>query len=218
MSEFGLCGECWREMSMIGGLVCDACGLPLPGENPDGAVYCDTCLIAPKPWQRGRAALLYKGTARRMVLALKHGDRHDLVKPMAGWMAVRAKELIRQDTLIAPVPLHWRRLFRRRYNQAAMLAESIAKICSVEYCPDLLRRRRATVKQDGLSRAERYENQNRAFLVPDNRKPLIKGRSVLLVDDVMTSGATLSACTEACFAQDASLVNVLVLARVARDT
>lgn len=205
-------------MPFIGGLVCDSCGVPLPGEQHEMAAVCDSCLAAPKPWAQGRAALLYEGTARRMVLGLKHGDRHDMVRPLASWMAARAGGLISADTLVAPVPLHWRRMLSRRFNQAAMLAKAVAQKHNVDFCPDLLLRNRATVMQEGMTREERFENQRRAFQVPPKRVQQIAGKTVLLVDDVMTSGATLGSCTEACYAANAKLVNVLVLARVARDT
>jgi ComF family protein len=217
-SEFALCGACWGNTPFISGLVCDACSLPLPGEGAGDTEYCDACLIAPRPWGRGRAVMRYDGTARRLVLALKYGDRLDLARPMAMWFLPLMQEIKASDHLLAPVPLHPRRLFFRRFNQAALLAEQLGKLCGLACCPDLLRRNRATRRQDGMSREDRFENQRQAFSVPEARKWRVQGRNILLIDDVMTSGATLSACTEACFAAGAVEVNVLVLARVARDT
>jgi len=218
MAEFALCGTCWRDLPMIDGLACDSCGHPLPGDVGEGAALCDTCLTTPNPWTKGRAALVYDGTARRLILYLKHGDRQDLVAPMAAWMAARARDLIGRDTLVAPVPLHWRRMFSRRFNQAALLAENVAKIHDLRYCPDLLHRERATKMQEHMNAEQRRENQRRAFVIPAKRRAMIEGRDVLLIDDVMTSGATLGACAEACLTVNAKTVNVLVLARVARDT
>jgi ComF family protein len=218
MAEFALCGTCWRDLPMIDGLACDSCGHPLPGDVGEGAALCDTCLTTPNPWTKGRAALVYDGTARRLILYLKHGDRQDLVAPMAAWMAARAHDLIGRDTLVAPVPLHWRRMFSRRFNQAALLAENVAKIHDLPYCPDLLHRERATKMQEHMNAEQRRENQRRAFVIPAKRRAMIEGRDVLLIDDVMTSGATLGACAEACLTVNAKTVNVLVLARVARDT
>lgn len=215
--EFGLCGACWREMPFNSGLSCDGCGQPLPGDD-DGKELCDTCLTAPKAWQRGRAALIYEGTARRLILGLKYGDRQELAIPMARWMAEQGADILRSRVLIAPVPLHWRRFFSRRYNQAALLAECVAKTVGTDYCPDLLLRTRATRKQEGMSREERFENQRQAFVISVRRQALVQEKHVVLIDDVMTSGATLSACAEACLAAGATNVDVLVLARVARDT
>ena len=116
-SDFGLCGSCWRDTPFISGLVCDLCGVPLPGEETGKAEHCDDCLTIARPWSRGRAALLYKDNARHMVLALKHSDRLDLVRPAATWMLRAAAPILEPGMLVAPVPLHWQRLFRRRYNQ-----------------------------------------------------------------------------------------------------
>lgn len=127
-------------MRFITGLACDACGVPLPGENKDEVAHCDSCLIAPRPWAQGRAALLYEGMARRLVLSLKHGDRQDLVIPMARWMAKKSRDLAAENAVIAPVPLHWWRMFRRRYNQSALLAKRIAGERGFDFCPDLLLR------------------------------------------------------------------------------
>ncbi len=217
VSEFALCGACWREMPFITGTVCDGCGVPLPGAAAALGALCDSCLVAPHPWQRGRAALLYEGTARRMILALKHGDRQEMIQPMAAWLAQHAADVFGVDTLVVPVPLHWRRMVSRRFNQAAMLAAALAVRLGAECCPDLILRHRATRMQEGMSREERFANQRLAFRVPKNRTAVVAGRAVVLVDDVMTSGATLAACAEACLSAGADSVNVLVLARVARD-
>jgi len=217
-SDFALCGACWRDMPFISGLVCDACGVPLPGGTVGETEYCDACLTTPRPWRRGRAAVTYDGSARRLILALKHGDRLDLAYPMADWMAEAARALPRENTLIVPVPLYWRRLLMRRCNQAALLAGLVAKRLRQPYCPDVLHRIHATRMQQSMTREERFENQRAAFVVAKRHHAKIAGKNVLLVDDVLTSGATLSACTEACLTAGAQSVNVLVLARVARDT
>ncbi|EEW24916.1 ComF family protein [Rhodobacter ferrooxidans] len=216
-TDFGLCSKCWRETPFITGLVCDKCGTPLPGEDPGNAVHCDDCLTIARPWVQGRAALLYKGNGRRLVLALKHGDRLDLAKPAAGWMRQAAAPLLHPDMLVAPVPLHWLRLLKRRYNQAALLSGALAKAADLAHCPDLLIRRRNTDSQEGRDRDGRFANLVGAFRVNPARDWQIAGRRVLLVDDVMTSGATLAACTEACLAAGATEVSVLALARVAKD-
>lgn len=216
-SDFGLCGPCWRDTPFIAGLVCDACGIPLPGDDSGSPVHCDDCLTLARPWAQGRAALLYKDNGRKMVLQLKHGDRLDLAKPAGAWLFRAAKPLLRPDTLIAPVPLHWLRLLRRRYNQSALLAASLARLAQLDHCPDLLVRPKRTPSQEGRDRHARFENMQDAIRVHPRRAARLQGRHVLLVDDVMTSGATLAVAADACLAAGAAQVCVLVLARVAKD-
>ena len=215
-TDFGLCGECWRDTPFIAGLACSKCGTPLPGEDADPGVLCDDCLTIARPWGHGRAALLYKDNARKLVLSLKHGDRLDLARPAAGWMMRAALPILRPGMLIAPVPLHWMRLLKRRYNQSALLSAGVAALAGFEHCPDLLQRRRSTGTQDDRSRDGRFANMAGAITAHPRHAKRIEGRHVLLVDDVMTSGATLAATAEACIAHGASEVSVLVMARVVK--
>jgi ComF family protein len=216
-SDFGLCGDCWRETPFISGLVCDQCGVPLPGGDSNERALCDDCLTVARPWDRGRAALIYGGNGRNLVLALKHGDRMDLARPAAAWMTKAAQPILLPGMLVVPVPLHWMRLFRRRYNQAALLSRAIARSAGLEHCPDALQRKRSTGNQDGKTRDARFANLVGAFTVPRSREAKVRHRDLLLVDDVMTSGATFAAATEALFAAGARSVSVLGLARVAKD-
>ncbi len=215
--DFGLCGACWRETPFIGGLVCDRCGAPLPGEDEGRPEYCDDCLTLARPWDRGRAALLYKDNGRKLVLALKHGDRLDLVRPATVWLMRAAAPILKPCMLVVPVPLHWSRLFRRRYNQSALLSGAIAQASGSDHCPDLLIRRRKTDSQDGRNRDERFANLAGAIQIHPRHAGRLTGRNVLLIDDVMTSGATLAAAADACLAAGADTVSTLVLARVAKD-
>lgn len=217
ISDFGLCADCWRETPFIGGLVCDLCGVPLPGTEADGQVICDDCMTIARPWGQGRAALLYRDNARNLVLAFKHGDRMDLARPAGAWMLKAAQPILRPGMLVVPVPLHWFRLFRRKYNQAALLANTVARSAGLEHCPDALIRRRPTGTQDGRTRDGRFANLAGAFTVPNRRNRMVQDRDILLVDDVMTSGATFAGATEALFSAGARSVNVLSLARVAKD-
>lgn len=170
----------------------------------------------PKPWIQGRAALLYQDRARSLVLGLKHGDRSEIARPAALWMMQAARDMLSDDMLVAPVPLHRFRLLKRRYNQSALLSDALAREKSLDHCPDLLMRIRSTVSQDGKSATERAENIEGAITVHPKRASRIKGRKILLVDDVITSGATLSVSTRACLDAGADQVFVLALARVDR--
>ncbi len=210
-----LCGGCWPQAHFISGLICDACGAPLPGESQDEIQYCESCHRAPPSWQRGRAVALYEGPIRRLTLAFKHGDRLEIMLPVGKWMAQAAIDLIENETLVTAVPLYWSRILRRRYNQAALLGETIAKTRHLEFVPDILKRVRPTAVQRGMTREERFENQLGAIQISARMASRISGRSVLIADDVMTTGATLSACAESCLSNGARSVNVVVLARVA---
>ncbi len=216
-TDFGLCGTCWRETPFITGLVCDSCGVPLPGEDPGHGVHCDDCLAMGRPWSQGRAALLYRDNARNLVLALKHGDRLDLARPAAAWLLRAAQPILKPGMIVAPVPLHWMRLFTRRYNQSALLSRTLARAAGLDHCPDLLVRRKSTGTQDGRSRDGRFANMDGALAVHPRRMACVEGRHVLIVDDVMTSGATFAAAAEACVAAGAVGVSILALARVAKD-
>lgn len=216
-SDFGLCGTCWRDTQFIGGTMCDACGVPLPGVESGHQVHCDECMTTARPWAHGRAAVLYKDNGRRLVLGLKHNDRQDVARPAALWMAAAAKDVLKPNMLIAPVPLHWTRLLKRRYNQSALLAQALAKEVDLECCPDLLTRPRRTLPLDGMGRDARFEALEGAIRPHPNRKHKMAGRSVMLVDDVMTSGATLTAATLACQSAGAVHVCVVTLARVEKD-
>jgi predicted amidophosphoribosyltransferase len=217
-SDFGLCGPCWRDTPFIGGTICDTCSVPLPGDDDTGSVKCDDCLITPRPWVKGRAALLYRDNARRLVLALKHGDRQEIAQPAALWMARAIEDLPKRNVIVAPVPLHWTRLLKRRYNQSALLAQALATHSNLPVCPDLLQRHRRTQSLDGLTKEIRFSSVKGAIRVHPKRRHRLAGRPVLLVDDVMTSGATLSAAADACLAAGSGPVYVVALARVTRDT
>lgn len=215
-SEQGLCAKCWPETQFITGAICDCCGTPLSGLDAEDGLICDTCTTTPQAWARGRAAVVYDGGGRRIAMALKHGDRLDVVKPVARWMVRSGDAVINTADLIAPVPLHWSRLLHRKFNQAAELGREVGRLSNIRHCPDLLTRNKRTKMQKGMRRAERFENQRDAITLTPRYGGQLGGKNVLLIDDVLTTGATLSACAEACYADGAETVNVLVFARVAR--
>ena len=212
-TEFGLCGACWKATPFVTGLVCDICGTPLPGTEDGTPVHCDDCLTIARPWDRGRAALVYKDNGRNLVLALKHGDRLDLVRPAAKWMQAAAAPILRPGMLVAPVPLHWRRLLRRRYNQAALLSRAVAATAGLEHCPDLLIRTRRTPTQEGRDRDSRFANISGALALHPRRAARLAGRHVLLVDDVLTTGSTLRACAQALHEIGAAAIFAVTVSR-----
>ena len=216
-AENGLCGSCWRETRFIDGTICDSCGTPLPGESDGQRLQCDDCMVIARPWDRGRAALIYTGIGRKLVLGLKHGDRTDLAQPVGLWMARLARALIHPDTIVVPVPLHRLRLVRRRYNQAALLAQVIARDLQRPVCVDALLRPRKTAPLEGHSRDARFAALSGQITANPRQQAQIAGKHVLLVDDVMTSGATLAACTEALLHGGAAGVSTITLARVVKD-
>lgn len=208
----GLCPDCWGDTQFISGSTCTTCSAPLVGEVV--GAQCDTCLAFPPPWGRGIAVLEYDGGGRKMVLALKRHDRLDIAPALAGWIQRAGAPVLAQTDLIAPVPLHSSRLLRRKFNQSAELARPLAEATGIAYVPDLLTRVRKTDSQMGKDRIERMKNLKAAIIPTPRHRGLIAGKQVLLIDDVLTTGATLGACTEACFAAGAAKVNILVLARV----
>ncbi|GHA48070.1 amidophosphoribosyltransferase [Amylibacter ulvae] len=216
-AEQGLCANCWGDTYFIDGAICDSCGTPLIGEDMGDVLICDTCTHSPPPWIQGRASVVYDGGGRRIVLALKHGDRLDVVIPLGEWMIKSGAELLRKTDIIIPVPLHRSRLFSRKYNQSSALANQIAKRTNIQTVPDLLIRNKKTKMQKGMSRVERIENQSGAIEMNPRFTELIGDKNVLIIDDVMTTGATMSVCADTCISAGAATVNTLVFARVARD-
>ena len=211
-----LCGTCWRDVAFQTGHACDLCGATLIGDGDGIDDHCDDCLQIARPWNKGRAALAYRDASRRVVLGLKHGDRTDLIPIAASWMARAGADILLDDTILVPVPLHWSRLFRRRYNQAGELAKSIARQTNLECVPDALMRTVRTRPQDGIGVDQRFQNLAKTISPSPKRLGELRGKNVCLIDDVMTSGATLSASAQACYAADAKQISVLVLARVSK--
>jgi len=210
-----LCPACWDEVSFIAPPYCALCGYPFEFD-PGPDALCAACLREPPAFDRARAVMRYDARGRALVLGFKHGDRTEGAPSYAAWLARAGAELLADAELLAPVPLHWRRQFARRYNQAALLAGALARHDGVPLVPDLLRRRRATPSQGHLSAAARARNVAGAFAVDPARAAGLKGRRVLLIDDVLTTGATAAACAAALRRAGAAGVDVLVLARVVR--
>jgi len=196
---------------------CEQLGIPFAYDLGPGALSAEA-IAAPAPFQRCRAVCAFDDVARKLVHGLKYHDRLELAAWMGRWMARAGAELLAEADLIVPVPLHRRRLWRRRFNQSAVLAGPIAAAAGKPVAPHVLARIRATRQQVGLSAAERDENVRGAFRIAPDKRAAIAGRRVLLVDDVYTTGATINAATRAIVRAGAAAVDVLVFARVVRST
>ena len=212
-----LCPRCWNAIQFIAEPVCGACGVPF-AYALGGNALCGACVREQPAFARARAAFVYDDASRRLVLAFKHADRTDAAPAFAEWMARAGAELLADAHVIAPVPLHWTRLFRRRYNQAALLAAALGAKAGVPVAPELIVRRRRTRSQGGLGPSARRRNLAGAFAAPPGGADAIADRRVLLVDDVLTTGATAGACSQALLKSGAAAVDVLTLARVVRPT
>jgi ComF family protein len=210
-----LCPVCWPTMAFLAPPYCSVCGFPFEFDLGPGAV-CAACAADPPIFQRARAVLRYDEASRDLILRFKHGDRTDAAPAFGQWLGRVGAELLADAELIVPVPLHWWRLFRRRYNQAALLSGALSRSSGAPAVNDLLVRRRATPSQGGLGAAQRRRNVAGAFAVHPRRRDVLAGRRVLLIDDVLTTGATVEACGRALLKAGARAVDVLTLARVVR--
>jgi ComF family protein len=209
----GVCASCWAKLSFIAPPYCPRLGIPFV-YDPGPELLSMEAIASPPAYQRARAAVRYDEVARTLVHALKYQDRTDLAPAMGRWMARAGQELLESADMLIPVPLHWRRGWSRRYNQSGALAHVVARQSGVRLRGDLLQRLRATEQQVGLSRPQRASNVQGAFGVSAARQSDIHGRRVILVDDVLTSGATVDACARALLRAKAVQVDVLVFARV----
>jgi ComF family protein len=209
----GVCAGCWAKLSFIAPPFCPRLGIPFVYDPGPGLLSMEA-IADPPAYQRARAAVRYDDVARTLVHALKYHDRTDLAPAMGRWMARAGEELLREADVLVPVPLHWRRGWSRRYNQSGALASAIKKQSGVPIARDVLRRIRPTQQQIGLSRSQRASNVQGAFKVSAEKAHEIRGRRVVLVDEVLTSGATTDACARALLRAKAAQVDVLVFARV----
>jgi ComF family protein len=212
-SHDALCFKCWSDIDFIRAPLCDRLGLPMPFDT-GGIMISAAAAADPPPYDRARAVAAYSGQMRELIHALKFRDRHDLSALFGRWLAEAGKELIREADVIVPVPLSRWRLLSRRFNQAAILSQDVALRAKLDYEPLALTRVKRTPSQVGLTRRERQENVAGAFRVAPRFLHRISGRNVILIDDVITTGATVGACAKALKRAGARRVDVLALALV----
>lgn len=209
-----LCAACWGQVRFIERPYCDRLGTPFAMDLGNDGLLSPEAVADPPVYARARAVAHFEdGPVRRLVHRLKYSDRTELANPLGAWMARAGNEILAEAEILVPVPLHRRRLAVRRFNQAQALAQSISAQCGIPADPFILARVKPTPSQVGLSRSQRALNLQGAFRVKDGMAARIEGRAVVLVDDVMTSGATANAASRALLRGGAKRVDVLVFAR-----
>ena len=211
----GLCPRCWAAMTFIDKPYCDRLGTPFAYDLGIAGLLSPEAIANPPVYTRARAVARFEdGPARELVHRLKFHDRMELAEPMGAWMARAGEDILPEADFLVPVPLHRARLMWRQFNQAQALAVAIGRACGKKVEPLLLHRVKRTAPQIGLTRAQRAENVQGAFAVPEEAKPMVEGRHIVLVDDVLTTGATINAAARALLRGGAERVDVLVFARV----
>ena len=210
-----LCPSCWDRMGFIERPYCERLGTPFVQDLGAEGLLSPEAIANPPVYARARAVARFdEGPARQLVHRLKYGDKLDMAKPMGAWMARAGAELLTEADMLVPVPLHRNRLWTRKFNQSAELAQVVSRHCGVPMDAFALARIKPTVPQVGLTRTKRAENVQGAFRVPDEARFRLIDRNVVLVDDVLTSGATINAASRALLRGGAKRVDVLVFARV----
>jgi ComF family protein len=210
-----VCGVCWQEMDFIAKPFCTQCGMPFAFDEADDALLCGGCISDAPAFDVARSALRYNDKSRGLITGFKYSDKLHAARLFSGWMTQAGKACLEGADMIVPVPLHRVRLFTRRYNQSALLAQHIARQSGLPFYPRLIKRLRNSAPQASLSRSSRLTNVKGIFTVLPPYD--VGGKHVVLVDDVMTTGATVRECAKALKKAGAASVRVLVLARTTED-
>lgn len=214
--------EAWKNLTFVSDPHCRCCGIPFAVEshlNSDFAsdFLCGQCIAIPRHFDKAKSLFVYDEGCRKMILAFKHGDALHLHTTLAPLLANLGKDFINPDSILVPIPLHWRRLVGRRYNQSAILAQAMSRISGLPYWADLLMRVRHTPPQGHKSAKDRQQNVAGAFEINFNHKDKIKDKHIVLIDDVFTTGATLDECSKVLKSSGVASVNILTVARVVKD-
>lgn len=208
-----LCVDCWEGLTFISAPQCLRCGLPLP-DAFDEETLCGECWRVSPPYEHARAACVYDAGSRALILPFKHADRADLLPTLVNLLQRPVSPLLQRADIVAPVPLHWSRLVARRYNQSALIGNKLAKLGGVKSIPDLVVRKARTSSQGGKSKRGRIRNVKGVFRIPARYRAELRDQRVLLVDDVMTTGATVSEVSRVLLRAGAGAVDVITFARV----
>ncbi len=212
-----LCATCWRRVTFIRHPLCDRLGLPLPfGTAADGPLISAAAAASPPRYDRARAAVVYnaESVARDLIHGLKYADRHEARRLLGRWLVAAGEEFFADADVLVPVPMTRWRLLRRQFNQSAMLAQEVSRATGLAVANHVLVKRKSTQPQVGLTRLQRAENIRGAFAVPEGQKERIAGRKIVIIDDVVTTGATVEACATALKLAGAARIDILVVGLV----
>ncbi len=212
-SQGAISSKSWGKLDFIASPLCAVCGIPLDFEVEDN-LKCISCIDNPPPFKSARSVFKYGDVSRDLILGFKHGDKTHLVSSFTPFLEQAGREMLEKADYLLPVPLHTKRFIARRYNQAALIAEDLSKSTSVPHLPMAMKRTRSTPPQGHLTSDERIKNVQKAFEVNQKYHNLLKGSSVILIDDVYTTGATIRECSKVLLKHGVAEVNVLTIARV----
>lgn len=220
-TDHQLCSACWREVTFITEPFCKTCGQPLEWSLPADSkqAQCMVCHNYPPLYDQARSIIVYNDASKKLILRFKHGDATHLVPTFSHWLKRCEEDFFKKADYLIPVPLHWTRLLQRRYNQSALLAMSLLQVIEDKpiYAPSMLRRTRRTPSQGHKTGQQRHDNVKNAFVVPHRYQDKLRGKSVMLIDDVMTTGATLEECSRTLKQAGCERVFVLTVARAVKD-